>query len=116
MQVAGAMVAMKAGEENDRSKDLKSKGLNPWTSVQRKSIVQTLQKSTLLEANHHATRRAGRSHAVVRVPSLSSIPDRRQHMVGFNEAVQLVVRGLWWPVRLEEPELSRGHRRQHGPQ
>ena len=55
------------------------------------------------ETDHRASRRTGRGHIVVRVPSLSSVSTSRLHLVGFieaqEEAVQLMVRGVRRPVR-----------------
>ena len=80
--------------------------------------ADSAEEHGLPEADHRASPRKGRGHIVVRVPSLSSLPAGRLHVVGLNKArrqqqdeeeVQLVVRRVWRPVRLEEPKQSPGH-------
>ena len=75
-----------------------------WQSTVKADLAQ---EHRFLQADHRTSRRAGRSHAVVRVPSLSS-----KHR---EEAEQLVVRGARRPVRLDEPDQCLGSTGQCGP-
>ena len=120
---------MKAGKAGDWSELLTSDKLNAWQECNievkaggrraREHRAECVaQERGLPEADQRASRTAGRSDTVVRVPSLASSPAGR-HLVGFDgarrqwqeeegKAVQLVVRGVRRPVRLEEIEQSAG--------
>ena len=54
-----------------------------------------------LEADHRASGRAKKGHTVVRVPSLPPTP--LEDCLWRVSSVQLVVRGMWRPVRLRSP-------------
>ena len=96
VHLAGTLVGrvMKAGDENNWSELLKSKDFNASTRVRDTGVLpqgeaggrsaevhsaaDPAEEHALLEADHDASRRAGRGHTVVRVPSPPSFPDRRK--------------------------------------
>ena len=79
MQLAGMMVAKLSGEAGGRS-------------AQEHRAADLAEEHGLPEADHRASRRTGRSHTVVRVPSWSPIPVRRLHLVGFDRGTVRAVR------------------------
>ena len=80
--------------------------------------MKSWEKHWLLAAHHRASRRNGRSHFVVRLPALKLFPVGRLNLVGIDgtqrrqqekeEALQLVVRGLWRPIRMESAKQDAG--------
>ena len=78
------------------------------------------EKHGLLEADHCASRRTERGHSVVCMLSLPPFLHGGLHLAGpfwrREEAVQLVVCGVLWPVQMEESEQNLGHTRWYGPQ
>ena len=66
---------------------MKSEEITPWS--------KNMRADRALRRIFRVSRRAGRGHTVVRVPSLSSVSSGRQHLVGLiwtcQQAVQLVV-------------------------
>ena len=97
---------------------------------ERKSTGDSAEEHGRPEADHRSSERAGRGHTVLCVSSLSSMSARRLQLECVDgalqqqqeeeeeeeeDAVQLVVRCVRRPARLEEAEQRLGHTGEYGP-